>query len=343
MARTTLSERKSAQADTVLHKLVVLSICKNEEATIGELLDRIPTLIPGIDQIEVVVISDGSSDRTADIARQKGATVIEGRTCRRLAFRFQQGVEFALERGATIAVNIDGDLQFRPEDIPKFVDVIRSGQADFVAADRFTDPDLGVSRRPHNMPIGKYWGNRLGARIVGGLSDETFSDVTCGFRAYNKSALLALNINSKYTYTQESFQLLAHHGLDITSLPVHVTYFPGRKSRVVTSIWQFLATSALNILRSFRDFAPLRFFTALAIPPLVLGIAWTLFVAQHWARTGRTSPFTSFGLIGIYLLSLGLIISVVGLLADMLVRSSRNQEKILRELKAARYDSQREP
>ncbi len=318
-------------------KLIVFSICKDEEQTIGELLDRMPRQIEGISEMEVLVISDGSNDRTADIAREHGAIVIEGATQKRLAFRFQEAINIALDRGADIAVNIDGDLQFSPEDIPLFVAPILNHEADFVAADRFTDPHTGERRRPQNMPAGKYLANRLGARIVGSLSGEPFADVTCGFRSYNRRAMLALNINSKYTYTQESFQLLAYNRLDIVSLPTEVKYFPERTSRVVTSFWQFLGNSAVNILRSFRDFAPLRFFTLLGMPPFLFGFASSGLVGIHWLRTGKTSPYTSLGILGVYLFSLGLIIFVVGLLADMLGRSARNQEKILRELKVSRY------
>jgi glycosyltransferase involved in cell wall biosynthesis len=318
-------------------KLIVFSICKDEAATIGEVLDRIPDQLDGIDEIERWVITDGCQDNTADIAREHGAQVLEGQVQRRLAFRFQQAMALALRRGADIAVSIDGDLQFDPADIPAFVAPIVAKDADFVAADRFTDPSTGQRRRPENMPLGKYLGNRLGANIVGRLSSESFADVTCGFRAYNRKAMLALNINSKYTYTQESFQLLAFNQLDIVSIPTTVTYYPGRRSRVVTSFWQFLLNSAVNILRAFRDFAPLRFFGMLATLPLVLGGLGGGFVAIHWLRTDRTSPYTSLGILGAYLFSLGLIILVVGLLADMLGRSTRNQEKIMQELKIIRY------
>ena len=320
-------------------KLIVFSICKDEAATIGEVLDLIPTEIDGVDEIEKLVISDGSTDDTAAIARAHGAHVIEGRKQQRLAYRFQQAVEIVLARGADIALNIDGDLQFDPREIPKFVAPVIAGEADFVAADRFTDPDTGERRRPDNMPKGKFYANRLGARIVGSLSGERFADVTCGFRAYNRHALLALNINNKYTYTQESFQLLAYNKVAIQSIPVHVTYFPGRKSRVVTNFWHFLVNSGVSILRAFRDFAPLRFFFGLGIIPLVTGAGASGFVFVNWLRTGKTSPWTSLGILGAYLFSLGLIIFVVGLLADMLGRSTRNQEKIIRELKAARYGS----
>jgi glycosyltransferase involved in cell wall biosynthesis len=320
-------------------KLVVFSICKDESATIGELIDRIPREIEGVDETEIVVISDGSTDETAEIARERGAIVIEGTVQHRLAHRFQQAVEIALGRGADVAVNIDGDLQFDPADIPDLVRPILAGAADFVAADRFTDPCSDQKRRPKDMPATNYWGNRLGARVVGRLSGEDFADVTCGFRAYNREALLCLNINGRHTYTYESFQILAHHRLEIAAMPVDVVYYPDRTSRVVKSIGSFVAGSALNITRSYRDFAPLRFFAGLGLVPFILGVALAAFVAVHWLRTGLTRPYTSVGILGVYLISLGLVIFVVGLIGDMLGRSARNQEKILRELKTIRHGS----
>ncbi len=316
-------------------RLVVFSICKDEEETIGEVLTGVPRSIPGITEIITLVVSDGSTDRTVEIAEAHGALTIAGKVQRRLAHRFQQAVNRALELQADVAVNIDGDMQFDPADIPALIAPIVAGEAQFVAADRFTDPATGTRRKPENMPSGKYWGNLLGAKVVSALTGQRFNDVTCGFRAYDREALLSLNINTKYTYTQESFQVLAQAGIHIETLPTRVRYFPGRQSRVVTGFWNFLATSGINILRAYRDFAPLRFFLALGILPLVLGFAGAAFVGGHWLVTGRTSPYTSLGILGAYFFSLGLLLLVVGLLADMQVRSARNQEKILRLLKGS--------
>lgn len=321
-------------------RLVVFSICKDEAATIAQVIERIPPQITGISEIIVLVVSDGSTDATAEIARRSGAIVIEGRVQRRLAFRFQQAVNEALSMGADIAVNIDGDLQFDPADIPQLVAPIVDGDADFVAADRFATSTPGQKRKPENMPLSKYWGNRLGARVVSTLSGGSFNDVTCGFRAYNRTALLALNINTKHTYTQESFQLLTEAGLDVVTMPVNVTYYPERESRVVTSIWSFTTTSAVNILRAYRDFAPLRFFFILGLLAALPGFAASAFVGVHWLATGRTSPYTSLGLVGVYIFSLGLLLWVVGLLADMQVRTTRNQEKILRMMKDVTYSTE---
>lgn len=321
-------------------KLVIFSICKDEAETIGELLKRMPKKIPGIDIIETLVISDGSTDDTVKEAKKAGATrVIDGARQKRLAYRFEQAIDTVLFMGTDIAVNIDGDLQFAPEDIPKLLQPILHSNADFVAADRFTDPETGNRRKPAGMPGGKYWANRLGAWIVGNLSGQKFYDVTCGFRAYTRKAMLAININSNYTYTQESFQVLAVKKMDIVAVPVPVKYYEGRKSRVVKSFWQFLFGSALNILRAYRDYTPLRFFGTLGIILIIPGLVLSIFTLVHWIREDRISPYISVGAIGLYLITMAFIVWALGLVADMLDRLLNNQEKILEESKKQRFGS----
>jgi len=317
--------------------LVVFSICKDEGDTIGELLDRIPNEIEGIETIRKLVLSDGSSDDTVVTALRHGAEVVDGKTQRRLAYRFQQAVDIVLKMGADMAVNIDGDLQFDPEQIPELVRPILDGEAEFVAADRFTDPTTGKRERPANMPLAKYVSNRVGTRIVGGLSGQQFADVTCGFRAYSRRALLNININSPYTYTQESFQVLAQRGLSIASVPTRVTYYPGRKSRVVTSFFGFLASSAVNITRAYRDFSPGQFFGVLGALFFVPGSLATGMVAQHWVRHGVTTPYTSLGLIGVYVTTVAIVIWLLGLVADMNKRTLATLEKNLYHIKELRY------
>ena len=310
-------------------KLVIFSICKDEAETIGELLDRMPRKIKGVSKIEHIVIDDGSTDDTVAIAEKHGALVYGGSQQKRLAYRFQQAILIALDRGADFAVNIDGDLQFSPEDIPIILDPVLNGEYDFAAADRFTNPKNGEMRKPENMSFGKYYANRLGAWIVGNLTGHSFNDVTCGFRAYNRDAMYAININSTYTYTQESFQVLALKKFNIAAVPVFVKYYPGRKSRVVRSFWQFLFGSALNILRAYRDYAPLRFFGFSSLLMTIPGLFMGAFVCWHWATTGTISPYIAVGILALFLVGVGIMLGLLGLVADMLDRLLHNQEKIL--------------
>jgi len=236
-----------------------------------------------------------------------------------------------------VAVNIDGDLQFAPEDIPKLLKPIREDGMQFVAADRFTDVKTGERRRPKGMPVGKYLANRLGAWIVGNLSGQKFRDVTCGFRAYTKEALMAININSNYTYTQESFQVLAVKKMSISSVPMKVMYYEGRQSRVVKSFWGFLFGSGLNIIRAFRDYAPLKFFGISGLAVFIPGIILGGFTFWHWVTTGSISPFISVGLLGLYLVTGAFSLWALGLVADMFDRMLNNQEKILEQIKKERH------
>lgn len=314
-------------------KLLVVTICKDESKTIAELVRRMPKKIDGIKKIDIALVNDGSTDNTAELAKKAGATVLGDGAWRGLAAQFRRAANYALENDYDVMVNIDGDLQFAPEDIPKFVEPIIAGRADFVAADRFTDPKTGEERHPENMPSAKYYGNKLGSWIVGKLSKQSFRDVTCGYRAYNRDALYALNTNGTKTYTQESFQVLAAKGMRISTVPVVVKYFKGRKSRVVTSVPAYVLTSGLNILRAFRDFAPLRFFLFVGLVPFLIGVACLVFMGIHWLNVGSFSPYKFVGFTGIYLVTLGLFFWALGLLADMNVRIINNQEKIFEELR----------
>lgn len=314
-------------------KLVVFSIVKNEAKTIGEVLDRVPNQIPGVSDIQKIILSDGSTDETEDVAKKHGALTYRNRTQKRLAHSFREIVKILLELDADIAVGIDGDLQLDPAEIPNLVKPIVEDKADFVAGDRFTDPETGTIRRPGNMPIGKYLGNRLGAAVINYMTGQKYIDVTCGFRAYNKKALIALNTNSGYTYTQESFQVLAMKKIDIVTIPVTVKYFPGRKSRVVQSLAQFITSSAIAIIRVFRDFSPMKFFIILGAISFIPGILMGAFVIVFWLINGTFTPYKFLGFTGIYATSLGLITWIIGLVADMLSRVLSNQEKILEIVK----------
>lgn len=318
-------------------KLLIVSICKNEASTIAKLITRIPKKYPGISETEICIIDDGSTDDTASLARASGATVYSDGVSKGLAYRFREVLDIALERQADVLVNIDGDLQFMPEDIPTIAAPVITGEADFVAADRFSDPKTGLKRRPPNMPAGKYYGNQVGAWVVSRLAGRHFTDVTCGFRAYNRRALIALNLNSSYTYTQESFQILAAKRMRIVTIPTKVVYYKNRKSRVVRSLVHYIATSTLNILRAYRDFAPLRFFFSLGSIPFVIGLAGVMFSGYHWLHTGTITPYKFLGIGGLYLISLGIFFWSLGLVTDMLVRIMGTQEKTYEDVKQLRF------
>jgi glycosyltransferase involved in cell wall biosynthesis len=309
--------------------LLISIPCLNEEQTVGRIVNEIPRHIPGIDRIDVVVIDDGSVDRTAELAREAGAEVIRHRTNRGLGPTFRAAVETALCRGADILVNIDGDAQFDPNHIPALVAPIVEHAADMVTASRFLDRDLVPE-----MPAVKRWGNRGVARIVWLLTGQRFRDVSCGFRAFSREALLRMNLFGGFTYTQESFLDLAFKDLPILEVPVKVrgTREFG-KSRISSNIPRYAVRSLQIMLRAFISYRPFSFFSAIAAVFLVFGFSLLLFLTIHYLQNRSFSPYIWVGFVGGSLSFLGIITLVIGFLGDMLVRVRMNQERILYTLK----------
>jgi hypothetical protein len=136
----------------------------------------------------------------------------------------------------------------------------------------------------------KFWGNKQMSRLISMLSGQHFDDVSCGFRAYSKEAMMQLNLTGKFTYTQETFLDLANKGIGIKTIPVNVTYFPDRKYRVAGSILNYMFQTAKIIFRAYRDYKPLKFFGLLGLIPFVISILLGVFVLIHYFTTGAFSP-----------------------------------------------------
>ena len=319
-------------------KLVILIPALNEAASITAVVESMPGQIEGVDQIEVLVVDDGSKDDTAELARSAGATVISHPFNQGVGKAFNTGLAAALEMGADIMVNIDADGQFSPADIPLLIAPIVEGKAEFVSGDRFRSAD-GKLVRPEYMSKIKFWGNQRMADLVSFVTGKRYDDVSCGFRAYSKEALLRLNLTGKFTYTQESFLDLANKGMGIKTIPVNVTYFPDRKSRVAGSILNYMFQTAKIIFRAYRDYNPLKFFGLLGLIPLVISILSGIFVLIHYFTTGAFSPYIFVAFASVYLFTFGILLWVVGILADMFIRIRLNQEQLLYAEKKRRYDS----
>lgn len=315
-----------------MHLLVVIPAL-NEEHAIAQVVQGVPDQIDGWSHISIVVFDDGSNDGTASEAITAGAEVRRHERPRGVAQVFRNSVQLALERGSDALVMIDGDGQFDPNDIPRLLIPIVAGQSDFVAADRFS----GSNSRPHDMPTGKYVGNRMMNRLIRWLTGSEVSDVSSGFRAYSREALLHLNIHSSFTYTQEVFLDLATKGLRIHQVPVEVRYDPQRRSRVVRSIARYAIRSASTIFRTVRDNRPFSVFGVPAAVLCIAGIALEVIPLGHFLLEGSFSPYIFMALAGAYLFTLGIILAVVALASDMLRPIRKNQEMLLYLSKRALY------
>jgi len=304
-------------------KLLVIAFAYNEEQTIESVVNSIPRKIAAVDEIDITVVNDGSTDETANKALQAGARLISHRNNRGLGHAFQTGVRHALISGADYLVTIDGDGQFSSDDIHKLIEPLTSKTADVVTGTRFAD-----NTAPSGMPFVKRWGNRRLANLVYWLTKNRYSDVSCGFRAYSREALMHLTVRSSYTYTHEVFLDLASKGFNITEVPITAK---GQRdhgdSKVASSVLRYGFETGLIFLRCFRDYQPLRFLTWLGIPFAAVGAA--LFTTSYLRYLETDSWLKSYAFIGSALMGLALTMMFLGWIAEMLRGLRLNQEEIL--------------
>lgn len=322
-----------------LEKLMVIIPAYNEEKTVGEVIGKMPAFDPQVIERIVVVIDDGSSDHTAEIARQAGAVVVSHSENKGMGASVKTGLQYALEHQADIAVSIDADLQFDPAEIPQLIAPILEGKADFTAGDRFTEQN-GKAIRPEHMSPVKFWGNQQMTKLINKLTGTNLLDVSSGFRAYSREAMLNLNLSGKYTISHETIMDLGFKHLRLQSVPVNVRYFPDRKSKVAHNLVQYISQALRIITRAYRDYKPLRFFFLLGLPAMALGLIGLLFTLVHFIVAGSFTPYKFVGFIGIYLFSLGLLLWILGFLSDILVGIRTNQEKLLYFQKKQIYDKE---
>jgi glycosyltransferase involved in cell wall biosynthesis len=321
-------------------KLVVTIPALNEEATIAKVVAGVPRKIAGVDEVEVIVVNDGSTDSTADAATRAGAIVVTLHNRPGLGKVFGTGLERAMRRGADIIVNIDGDGQFDPGDIGKLVEPILEGEADFVTCSRFADPEL----RPKMPPV-KYWGNRVVTRIINWVCGGTnFTDVSCGFRAFNREAAYRLTLFGRFTYTQETFIDLFSKGLRMAEVPLRVRGVREHgKSRIASSIFKYATNSLPIILRAMRDIQPLKFFGAFALLFFIPGVVLGGFVSGYYLKYGKTTPYTSLITMSGVAITLAFLLGVLALLADMMGRHRKISEELLYLARRKIYAGKRAP
>jgi len=315
-------------------KLVVTIPAYNEQETVGQVISEVPKTISGIDEIQVVVVDDGSSDGTAQTAKQAGAYVHSQGHNKGLGAAFSQGIRTALSLGADIIVNIDADGQFDPKDIPLLVEPILKNNADMVTASRFAD----VSLVPE-MPWIKKWGNKQVANIVNRLGSLDMKDVSCGFRAYKRDAALRVTLLGGHTYTHEVILDMAFRGLRIVEVPVKVQGVRKfGKSKVASNVVTYGCRSLVIMLRAFRDYRPMWVFGGISVIFLVLAILCGGFVSIHYLRTGAFFPYVFVAFFAGGFGFIALLCYITALLAGMLNRLRILQDEQLFLLRKNEYE-----
>ena len=308
-------------------KIVVMIPAFNEGKTIGHVIRSIPRDCGDI--VEVLVVDDGSRDDTIYASHQAGADkIISHKNNLGLGTTFKDGINESLKMGADIIVNIDSDGQFNSQDIPKLLAPILANKADMVTCSRFKNPKLIPK-----MPKLKIFGNKFFAQLLNWFLNRNYHDTQCGFRAYSKEAALNLTLFSRYTYTQEVFIDLVKKKFRIIEIPCQVIGERKGKSRVVKNVLSYGLKVMLIIIRSTRDYEPLKFFGVPGIFLLSLGLFSNLILFARWIFINKVDPFLIVVYANIFLIIVGVLFVILGLIADMLDRNRQLQEEILYKLK----------
>ena len=322
-------------------KLIIQIPCLNEEETLPGTLADLPREVEGFDRVEWLVIDDGSTDRTAEVARENGVEHLVRLTNNKgLAAAFQAGLDASLKLGAEVIVNTDADNQYSAGDIPRLVEPILAGRADMVVGDR------QVQTIEHFSPTKKVL-QRLGSWIVRRASGTTVPDTTSGFRAYTREAALQLLVVNNYTYTLESLVQAGRSLVAIEDVPVS-TNPKTRESRLMGSTSGYVRRSGLQILRAYVRHEPLRVFMAAAIFFGVLALAaWTPFLADFILNGDRSGHIQSL-ILGAVLMLAAVQMFALGIIGDALagqrVIAQRVYERVRRlELEAGVPPSHYEP
>lgn len=306
-------------------RLLVVIPALNEAMTVGRVVRTVPRHIPGVSDVSIVVIDDGSTDNTSEVAVSEGARAVRHSTPQGVGTVFHRALDLVVEEAADILVFIDGDGQFNAADIPKVIGPILQGEADFVSASRY-HKDSPPQRQVFAKRIGN-WGM---SRLISSLIGKRICDAACGFRAYTAEVVMNMNLTGRFTYTQETILDIAFKQFRIVEVPIRVrgTRRHG-KSRVARSLFKY-ATSALTIIgRCYRDYMPLRFFGGLAMGQFIIATGLAGFFLGHYFTRGKFTPYLFTGFLAGFLYMMGAITCLMGLLGDMSARTRMSIDKLL--------------
>lgn len=301
-------------------KLIIQIPCYNEETSLPHTLKDLPREIPGIDIVEWLVIDDGCTDATVEVARAYGVDhIVRHPRNQGLARAFMSGLEACIKLDADIIVNTDADNQYNAADIPKLIAPILTGQAQIVVGERPIESTF------HFSYIKKLL-QRLGSGVVRRISKTNIPDAPSGFRAISLDAAMQLHVFSEYTYTLETIIQAGHKGIAITSVPIQIND-PIRSSRLIKSILRYVLRSAITIIRIFITYQPFAFFVIPGFISLCAGLLLGLRFLYFIITSTGQGHIQSLILTAI-LISLGGFLIVAGLLADLISVNRKLLERI---------------
>jgi glycosyltransferase involved in cell wall biosynthesis len=308
-------------------KLIIQIPCFDEEETLPVTLADLPREVPGFDVVEWLVVDDGSTDRTVEVARDHGVDHIVRLTNNKgLATGFQAGLDASLKLGADVIVNTDADNQYYGPDIVKLVEPIIKGDADMVVGDR------EVMNIQHFSPLKKTL-QRLGSWVVRRASQTTVPDTTSGFRAYNREAAIQMVVVSKFTYTLETIIQAGKMLVAVDHVPIR-TNPKTRESRLFPSMWSYVRRNTVSIFRIYALYEPLRVFMTLAgVVALAALVIWGRF-AYFYIVDGSGAGHVQSLILGAVLFNAAVVLAALGVLGDLLAAqrtlSQRTYERVRR-------------
>jgi glycosyltransferase involved in cell wall biosynthesis len=310
-------------------KLIIQIPCYNEEGTLAIALQALPRQVTGVDQVEWLVINDGSTDKTIDVARANGVEhIVDLGTHQGLARGFLAGLDAGLRAGADIIVNTDADNQYNADDIPSLIAPILRGEADIVIGARQITEIVHFSRLKKLL-------QRIGSWVVGVASHTGVTDAPSGFRAMSRKAAMQLNVFSPYTYTLETIIQAGQKNIAIVSVPIRTNGYL-RPSRLMNSMRAYVMRSILTILRIIITYSPLSFFLWLGTIPVFAGgllcLRWLWLYADDPTRA-RTPSL----ILAAILILVGVQLWCMGVVADLIAVNRKLLEDIQLRVKRVEY------
>lgn len=311
-------------------KLIIQIPCLNEAETLEIALNDLPKHIDGIDEIEYLIINDGSVDNTVEVAKNWGVNyVVSFKKNKGLAKGFMAGIDACLKNGADIIVNTDADNQYCGEDIEKIVRPILEGKADIVIGERPIDDT------EHFSPLKKKL-QHFGSYVVRKASQTDIPDAPSGFRAFSREAAMHINVMNNYTYTLETIVQAGRSSWAITSVPIR-TNGELRKSRLFHSMGGYVKRSMITIIRAYMMYRPLTFFSALGLIPFTAGFLIGVRFLIYLIRGAGTGHIQSL-IFASTLMLLGFMTFIVGLQADVIANNRKILEDIQYRIRKQEYD-----
>jgi glycosyltransferase involved in cell wall biosynthesis len=306
-------------------KLIIQIPCYNEEKTLPITLQELPRQVEGFDKVEWLVINDGSTDRTVEVAKEHGVDhIVNLNQNKGLAEVFRRGLDAGIKLGADVIVNTDADNQYNAQDIPKLVTPILEGKAEIVVGAR------PITEIPHFSLIKKLF-QKLGSWVVRRLSYADIPDAPSGFRAISREAAMKLNVFNSYTYTLETIIQAGNKNIAITSIPIRVNE-ELRPSRLVKSISSYITNSIITLVRIFIIYRPFKTFMSLGILLFFVGLLLGLRFLYFYFTGGGVGHVQSVILAGV-LLGFGFQTMLVAFLADLLAANRMLIEDVQNRVK----------